>query len=387
MQPTGPDGCRDGCEDTLRVTAFQSLEAAARSAFLRAVVAVRARGSAGPLPDWAARPHRVLFLRDDRVGDMVVSLEIMRAIAESFPTITLDVLASPRNAALARGLPWIGEVLVNRRDSPRESWRSRGELRRRGYDAAIDGRVFVGSVNMHTTLVMLGSRARWRIGLAGRRNGGIYSVPITVPDLPHWIDYLVALAAPFDVAPESRDWRPRLRVDARAASEAARRWSAQGLPGPKVMVNISAGHRDRCWPEDRWRTLLGHLRDRLPSARLAVLGMPEDQGSAERIAGAIGGSAPSLGLEDAIATVASADLVITPDTAVSHIASAFERPAIALMRKDQERLVPYRVPGRNVFGDDAHRLDALPASRVCSALDDYLDETASDHRTTSEARQ
>ena len=49
------------------------------------------------------RPHRVLFLRPDRVGDMILTTGLLRGIAESAPTITLDVLASALNAPVLGG--------------------------------------------------------------------------------------------------------------------------------------------------------------------------------------------------------------------------------------------------------------------------------------------
>ena len=55
---------------------------------------------------------RVLFLRHDRVGDMIVSTGIMRAIARSHDTITLDVLASPSNAVLLEGADYVNDVIV-----------------------------------------------------------------------------------------------------------------------------------------------------------------------------------------------------------------------------------------------------------------------------------
>jgi heptosyltransferase-2 len=356
----------------------QSLKSAARSALLRAL-SRPGGGARVPLPDWTARPHRVLFLRDDRVGDMIASLEIMRAIAESSPTIALDVLASPRNAELARGLPWISNVLVTRHGSVLGSAGLLRAIAASGYDAAIDGRVFMGALNVRRMLILRATRASWRIGLAGRRHGEICNVPVAVPDLPHWIDYLVALARPFGVTPDSRDWRPRLRVSALARADAEARWGggAGRSPAARVLVNLSASQRNRRWPDDRWRALLRRVRDRLPGASVIVLAMPPDRGSADALAPPVDATALTLNLEDTIATVATADLVITPDTAVSHMASAFERRTLTLLRQGFERLVPYRTPGRNVFGDDRRTLDALPVERVLAALDEVLQETPS----------
>jgi ADP-heptose:LPS heptosyltransferase len=81
-------------------------------------------------------------------------------------------------------------------------------------------------------------------------------------------------------------------------------------------------------------------------------------------------------VRELFALVASADLVITPDTAVSHIAAAFGRPTLTLLRRRAEYhiWIPYRTPGRNVFGDAEETIDALPAERAIAALDDLLEE-------------
>jgi ADP-heptose:LPS heptosyltransferase len=351
---------------------LQSLEGSVRNVFIRALRGFRDWSQPIPLPDWRARPYRVLFLRDDRVGDMIVSLAIIEAIAESSPTITLDVLASPTNAHLARGRPGVAEVLVRERGFWR-SRRLRRELATRGYDAVIDARAFVG-VNTSTTRILQATGARWRIGLAGRAHGEIFNVPIETGDLPHWIDYIVALARPFGVASDGRDWRPRLTVSPSAREKAEQLWTQCQGSGPRVLVNISAGHGSRRWPDDRWLALLQRLRERWPDARVAVLAMPSEADSANRLSTAASGIAPDLNLTDAIAMVATADLVLTPDTAISHISSAFRRPTLTLLRKDFERLVPYRTPGRNVFSDDTDGLIGLPASRAIRALDELLDE-------------
>ena len=70
-----------------------------RAAALRAIARRMGQATRGERPDWRARPHRVLFLRHDRIGDMILSTGILRVIATSHPTIRLDVLASPTAAS------------------------------------------------------------------------------------------------------------------------------------------------------------------------------------------------------------------------------------------------------------------------------------------------
>lgn len=327
----------------------------------------------GVLRGWHDRPRRVLFLRDDRIGDMIASLAVIEAIGQ-LPGVTVDVLASPSNARLARGRAGIRDVLVKPHRSVIRSVPLYRDLRRRRYDAVIDGRVFVGAVSLRRRLLMRATGARWRIGIAGRQGGGVYNVPIDIPDLDHWIDYIVALARPVGVKEELRDWRPRLTITGEGRMAAEERWR-QGRGGrPRVLVNLSAGSSDRRWPDARWAALLQHVRDRFPDARLAIIGMPHDQASGEALAGIADGAFLAIGLDDAMAMVASADLLISPDTAITHVASAFERPTLTLLRRGFEKLVPYRTPGRNVYSDHHLHVRELPIDRVTRAFDEIATE-------------
>lgn len=354
---------------------LQSIEFAVRSAFQTGLVRLLGGPRHVPLPDWRARPYRILFIRDDGIGDLIVTLEVLRAIKEASPTITLDLLCSPRNAAFARTLPFVSEVLVHRRGPVRDAWRTFRALRRGRYDVVIDGRVAISNVNTHTTALMLSTGAPWRIGIAGRRNDRVYTVPVHPGKPPHWVDYLVALARPFGVDAGARDWRPKLTISEQAHDSAERTWNAIGQGRPRVLVNISVGNSERFWRHDRYEPVLALLRERLPRATLLVVAMPSDQRIAERLARAAGGAAAQLDFWEVMSVVATADLVITPDTAITHVASGFQTPTLALMRRDTAPWAPYRTPGLIVFGDDKRRLEpGLPAERVVAALDDLISE-------------
>lgn len=327
----------------------------------------------GVLRGWRAGQRRVLFLRDDRIGDMIASLQIMQAIGET-PGLTLDVLASPSNARLARGHPGIRDVLVKKHRSVVRSIPVYRELRRRRYDAVIDGRVFVGAVSFRRRLLLRATGARWRIGLAGRQGGGVYNVAVAPPDLPHWIDYIVALAAPLGVEPSAREWRPRLQVGPSEAAAAEERWSLCPGVRPRVLVNLSAGGSERRWPDDRWAALLLRVRARYPDGRIAIIGMKHDQVSGEALARVAGGAFLMIGLEEAIAMVACSDMLISPDTAITHVASAFRTPTLTLLRRGFDKLVPYRTPGRNVFSDHDLHVRDLPVERAVRAFEELASE-------------
>src|ERR1043166_2050768 len=109
-------------------------------------------------PQWATGRHRVLFLRHDRAGDMILSTGVIRAIARSHPTITLDVLASPANAAVLEGADYVAQVIVFDRRRLTSYASTIRRLRRARYDAVID--CMVTSPSLTTLLLMLASGAR-----------------------------------------------------------------------------------------------------------------------------------------------------------------------------------------------------------------------------------
>lgn len=356
---------------------LQAIEFAVRSAFPAALVRLFGGPAVVAIPDWRARPYRVLFIRNDGIGDLIISMEVIRAIKESAQGITVDLLCSPQNAAFGRTLPFVREVLVYQRGPLRKAlpvWR---ELGRRGYDVVVDGRIAVGMVDTKTTMLLLSTGARWRVGIGGRRNDRAYNVRVQPPRLTHWMDYLAALALPFGVQASTRDWRPRLTISEEQRDAAERTWACIGSGRPRVLVNISVGHAERVWRHDRYAPVLARLRERLGRATILLTAMPDEQSIAASLARPVGGQAVPLSFSEVMAVVATADLVITPDTAVTHVASGFQTPTLALMRKDTAPWAPYRTPGKLVFGDIRKRLEpGLPAERVVRALDELIDEMA-----------
>ncbi|HEX7938544.1 MAG TPA: glycosyltransferase family 9 protein [Gemmatimonadaceae bacterium] len=351
-----------------------SIEAAVRTAFSWTLVRLFAASPPVPIPDWHARPYKILFIRDDGIGDLMVSMELIRAIAEVSPQFTVDLLCSPSNAAFGRSLPFVRDVIVHKRGAFLASWPVWRDLRSRGYDVVIDGRAAIGNVNKHTQALMLATGAPWRVGLGGRRNDRVYNVPVRLDPVDHWIHSYVALGQPFGIAQDSRDWRARLPLSDAERSAAERTWNDAGGGRPRVLVNLYSASSDRQWPVDQFGELLLALRQRLPQASIILPTMPGGDAESSRIATPAGARAVPLSLAQVTAVTASAHLVVSPDTAVTVIASAFRVPILALMRKGTGQWEPYRMTGRIAFSDDARSLRALPTARVVGALDEIIAE-------------
>jgi ADP-heptose:LPS heptosyltransferase len=321
-------------------------------------------------PDWGSKPTRVLFLRHDRAGDMILSTGVMRSIAESHPTIRLDVLASPINASLIEEAPFIDQVIVFDKRRLSSYVPTIGVLRRAKYDAVID--CMVTAPSLTTLLLILASGARYRIGIAGRGNDVAFNVLVRGERAPdaHMVDRIAALATAFRPELSADERQPVLEISAEERSRADAVWGAEHGTSDRVLINISAGSSERTWPSERYVAVMRHVRSRSPSAVMRVISAPRDVSRAELIAHGGGGEVVRTAtIREAIALVATADFVFTPDTSIAHAASAMRRPAVAIYgRGSKSPWALYGTRGESVEHTESD-LSGLEVDRVLKAID------------------
>ncbi len=298
----------------------------ARAVILRLLAALAGRATGQPLLA-AASLRRVLLIRHDRLGDAVISTPIIEALHTVAPGVEIDVLASPANAAFFRHDPRISHVWVwggsflNRLGIVRA-------CRRRSFDATLQ--LVLGQTTLPALLSAILTPKGRTIGqhVVGHERLFDHAVDTAAP---HFADrtYLVfANGFAFDHPIERPGYSiPISNADRIAAHTAL---SALGIAEHTfVMLNISSGTADRELPDE----LNAELARRIGQLgyTVVVMGAPE---AGERVAaiatssGATALATPSLGV--AVAAIAMARVIVTPDTSIVHIASATSTPTVAL---------------------------------------------------------
>ena len=329
-----------------------------------------------PLP--LSADARVLFIRYERIGDMIMATSIIRAIAESLPGGRLDVLATPVTAPVLENNPHVGEVLK----LDRSSWSSYVALMKRlrgaRYQIMVDGRLNNPPVFTSTPLLMLAGRARYRVGSGGGQNATIYNVCVPEYDRTiHYIEGSKSLAVPFGVDPAKVEWQPEIFLTAAELEKAEESWRAAVLrrkgadergSTKRLLVNLSASEPKRRWPDGKFIATLRTARAENPDMPIVVMGLPSEWRSVQQVAESVNGLAvPTPELREAFALVGTADVVFTPDTSISHAASAFRKPALVLLKREHRPYAPYNTPGGIIaWGED--QISMLPHERVSAAL-------------------
>lgn len=321
--------------------------------------------------DWRAGGGRVLFLRQDKLGDAIVSTGLLRAIRSLSPTLQLDVLASPRNADFFRRLPCVDEVLLFDKRSPRTFpavWR---RLRAGRYDAVID--CMVTAPSMTGFLLMLSSGATRRVGVGGRGIdwGLTHPVPLAAG---HIIEAYAEFIRAFGELPDAFDWRPEIPLgNARADVPAV--WASSGR---RVLLNVSAGEARRDWPDERYAEVARNLAGD-DGVGVVLIGSPAEWSRVQSIAdiAGLGAAVPTPTLDRLFELIRDAHLLVTPDTSLIHMASAFRTPTVGLfIGGTSNQWGPFQIPGRILEGSD-NSLLSISAREVVAAARDCLGEIGS----------
>lgn len=363
---------------------LKELERAAKSALLRTVGFLVGGAGRRPAADWSAGPLRILFIRHDGIGDLLMSTPLLRSIVRAHPNVSIDVLTFPGPAEALRNLPFIRATHAfqpgRRLTYPRHVIR---RVREERYDAIIDGSVrrfvdgreFGGRVKGAMLLLLLASRARHRIGMAGRENDFIYTIAVRASNAQaHHSRYTASLGLPFGVDPAAIDPRPAIVLDTIEREEGERAWPG-GKGTPRLLVNISSLNECRQWDDAAYAAVLQAVRRQRPDVRIGVIGGPGDEARATRLARDVGAVAMVPPLRVAFATVGAASLLLTPDTSLGHAAAALGTPVVVMLPTGHEPLVPAGVDGIHLFGEGG-RIRSIPAARVERAVIDMLARVA-----------
>lgn len=354
----------------------RQLEMAWRALWMRAI----ARSLPGPQtvpPAWKASGRRTLFVRYERIGDMIMATGLIRVLAQSLAGHRVDVLANASTAPVLEGNPHVGRVFT----IDRKSWSSYltvgRQLRAQGYEVIVDGRINNPPIFTSTPLLMLASRAPFRIGVEGGNNDLIYNVRVRAYDRSTpYIEGSRSLAVPFGIDIDSVDWQPEIFLSVTERDAARVQWRAAARAGRKAMpdsderrdqreggggkassnakrllVNLSASEPKRRWPDDRFLEVLRYVRATYPQMPIVVIGLPSEWESVQRVAALVNAHPVATPLlREALALVGTSDVVFTPDTSISHAASAFRKPSVVLLKRDHHPYAPYNIPGKSCSG-------------------------------------
>jgi ADP-heptose:LPS heptosyltransferase len=265
---------------------------------------------------------KVLVLQLKRIGDLVLTTPVLSALKRLGAQVTLIVDAPC--GSLLPALPGVDEALAfSRKGGNSEVWK---RIRKGGWDVCLD---FTGS-DRSAFMGWLSRTPRritfqWVCKRLLRRLAYHEFVDSPVR-LAHTCDHHLDLLRPLGVA--NADASPSLEVPQGAREKAGELLGAAGVPGDFVLLHPGTARPEKYWLPERWTEVIAALKGQGMPAIITSGPDAFELAHAGRIAGAPLVRPPDL--LTLAALVNKARVVVSCDTAVVHLASALQKPQVAL---------------------------------------------------------
>jgi len=350
----------------------------------------------------SAAPKRILVLRLERIGDLLMTLPALADLRTLAPGSEIDLVVGSWNADLARAID-----PVTRMQSLDAAWlaregqgstlpsliRAAREWRHVPYDLAINF-----EPDIRSNLILAASGAAWTAGYRSGGGGSLLDVAIDYDTRAHTTDNARRLVSTVFHAALPDDVSPTLVVPSESHQSGSR--LLVGVDAPLIGIHVSGGRAVKQWPPERFAEVGRRLVD-ATGATIVLTGVAADRGLVEQVKATlppsrvvdIAGHADLLTLAGILERL---DLLITGDTGPMHLAVAVGTPVVVVFgpsdparygpRGPYDRIVRVdlpcspcnriRTPPERCVGHTPDCLAFIGPDRVVEAARAVLDESA-----------
>ncbi|MBW1613727.1 MAG: glycosyltransferase family 9 protein [Deltaproteobacteria bacterium] len=284
---------------------------------------------------------KILFIRIDRIGDIVLSTPALKAVKEAYPHSKITVLASPSNSPLVFNNPNIDYIVVyDRRGRLIDRIRVIQKLRESGFDLAIDP---YADYELKTALIAFFSGAKRRIGYASYGREVFFNLP--APEIRsnrHFVDLTLDVLKPVGIV--ANDKPPEIFL-----TDDEKKWAGDWLnknglgSNPVIGIHPGAYYETQRWLPERFAELI-ELLQKDKKLDVVIFGGPDDEHLVNRICSILHGEVTihiAHDLRKLAALIPCCHVFVCNNSGPLHMAVALGTPTISFMGPTiKERWIP-----------------------------------------------
>lgn len=291
---------------------------------------------------------RILVVRTDRIGDVVLSTPVLKALRQNYPQSHIAIMVSPYARELVEDNPYLDEVIVYDKDKKDKGlfgfWRLVTVLKNKKFDLAI-----VLHTKKRTNLITFLADIPRRIGYHNEKFGFLLTDKINdtrAQGVRHEIDYCLDVLRKLGL--EVKDRTPVLNVKSEQSQEAQAILREAGIGEKDRIAAIHPGAScvSKRWLKERFVVLANRLVEDYGLKIVLVAYGIEDAAIADDIARncryGIVNLAGKTSLSQLAGVLKRCAIFISNDSGPVHIASAVGTPVVSIFGRNQAGLSPVR---------------------------------------------
>ena len=285
----------------------------------------------GQLPE----PRRILLVRTDRIGELLLTTPAFSAVRESFTGAKIDLMVRPSSSPVVEGNPSLDSIIKIDPDSDLNSFAKRLKFIRRlaasGFDMAI---IFNPNKFLNIAVFLAGIPVR--VGY-DRKLG--FLLTHAIEDKKHLcekheVEYDLDLARAAGACADGKGpCFPLSESDERNAEKILKENGIKEAGACFVAIHPSTSNPEKAWPAEKFAEVSDMVMEKF-RASIVIVGGGGERGIADRLKSKARNKVidltGKLSLKELGAVLKKASLLISCDSGPVHVASAVETPVVAL---------------------------------------------------------
>ena len=312
----------------------------------------------------------VAFLRQDRIGDVLVATPLIAATRERYPDANISIVLSTNNVAVRSAVEHIVDDVLVYRKSLSSMIDVTKSLRQRRLDVIVD---LLDNPSSTSSLMVSRSGARYAIGV-DKENAGVYThvVPLKPRDSVHISERISPLLLPLGISDEGLDLRPLYPVTVDETAAAMKILDLQPSDASLGIV-LSGSMESKKFGVENTIRVIDQLTMQYPSVRLFIFGSPEEEEEVALVSKRTGatGVPPSSSFHEFATRLSVMKALWSPDTSTVHLASAWNLACCVMYSPDVEQRMPWYPYNTHceVLKSDTQNIKDIPVEEVVIGIE------------------
>lgn len=287
-------------------------------------------------------PHKIIFLRHDgKIGDFIVSSFVFRELKKQNPNLQIGVVCSKKTQHLFEKNQFIDKLYPVKTKKISDYIKTAKKIRAEEYDVLIDPTVFLRNRDL---LLIKMIKAKINIGYK-KTNYQLFDLNITDNNLHYAQIYQKALEL-IGYKNVSTDYDIPLNETSQTNIKT---FLAENNITQFIAINFFGASSSRSFNREKIKQLLKHIQmhSKTPLILLTYPAVTQLLNDIAKQFEHIFVYENTTSIFDNIELIRLADLVISPDTSIIHIASGLNKPMIAFYGDGEENFAHWHPNSQN----------------------------------------
>jgi ADP-heptose:LPS heptosyltransferase len=272
---------------------------------------------------------KILIVRLGKIGDIIISSFIFEVLKKRFPGIEISLFALESNHEVLKYNTDIDHLILSKKNL--SLYVKILFLRRHHYDLAID---LNDDRSTTSSIIRKVIKAQRIVGFNFTANESSDLFPQPPKDKTHIIERISFLLEELGIKLSKNEIHPKLYLGKAENSEVEKELEVFKNQNKIVALNLSAGAEIRYWKTENWIELINRIHHEIPEIKFLLLCTALDEYLRNQISEKVNKelliNQNYKSFHHFASYIYNIDLLISPDTAAIHIASAFNKPVVAI---------------------------------------------------------